>query len=1467
MADINIDELNDAISDLNRTMRDLTATLGSYSETSVKATRSTKNQGEETNKVNQALDGLGRTTKGLTEAELARIEAQKRIRESEMHLKDATDSAKKAIGSFAGALLDNQVKLTNYGATLGKVGDAALSLGKSFGGLGIVVGGLIKGLTVLGEAQLKQAQSTLDAKDQLTKIGGAGAHTTKSILDMAHQADLNSETLERMVKPMQGLGSSIMVLGNNAGSAQKEFAKLIQATDEERAMFSRLGMTQEDMMKGSADYIALQAMSGRSIKNELSDREKLRKSTQDYQLNLLDLATITGKDVEELKKKQQEALRDRQLMIDNAMMENKARKLEAEGRTEEAAAIRREIEARQAGLGAMVDAPKELQKGIKEIMTTGSIAGKDAQVLARMGLEKEAQAFQDALKTGDTKKAQEASMALQQAYAKRLTDNLDGLGEALKVGSDELSGQFGVTTESLEWANKQRDRNLNQELDSARKNRTEAGKEGDKASDARAMAQNATIAVTKGLDQVVAATNPLIAGFTGLTAAVGAATIAVGVLAAKAMGGKAGGMVDAAKGVIGNITGRAAPAMTTVATAAPAAGAAMTGATSAASKNAAGVVENLGQGGGNMLQGAAKGLAAFANPQVVLGAAGLGAAITAIGAGIAGATWILGKALPSLMEGLQSFEKIDGDKLVKSGKGIAALGGGLAVFSAGGVAAGFGAIASSIGEGLAGFFGAKTPFQKIEEFSKLNIDADKVENNARAFTAFGKAMAVTGGGGAASGIGTAVSAIGDAIGSFFKSKPPVDKMKEFAAIDLGTDGAKRIKDNADAFITFSKAMQEFKGSSGPLSSGLMEGISNILKNEPPVEQMKKFASIDLGPDGAKKVKGNAQAFVYFSRAMSEYKGSATEGLTAGINKAVSGFFELEPPVEQMKKFAAIDLGTDGAKKVKENAEAFGTFADAMSKYKGTATDGVTAGINKVVSDFFQIQPPLEQLKNFAAIDGLDTKKVKNNAQAFVYFSRAMAEYKGGATPSISESIAQTVSSYFQVDPPVDKMVAFAQVDIGGEEGVKKVKLNADAFVAFSNAMSQYKGGGELKNAVDSMIGGITKMFGGDDVMSKFVKFTKLDVDPEKASKLALAFARYAKGLQLASGGAISAPGGGAPSGGGAAPAAKPAGAAPAGGGGGAAPAAAPASGGGATGASSGGGFLSKVASALGFGDGDKGAGAQKDTSGATSAPPVVAQAKGGAGGTMSEQEAKDMTMRHEGVRYEPYKDSLGLWTVGVGHLIGDGRSLPPEYNRKFSHEEVMAMYDKDYEKHKKQAQSNVPGFSKFDSVGQAALIDLTFNMGPGWPKKFPNTSKKLAAGDTEGAARGLEDSLWYQQVKSRGPTIVSMVENSKVSARDGGLAMGPQTGYPATLHGNEMIVPLDPNSILADMGKKSMQDMQAQIEQKTNQIQSMDPEVFKELAHINQSMMDMLSTKLDSMIDKLDTSNSTQDKLLRYSQA
>ena len=164
---------------------------------------------------------------------------------------------------------------------------------------------------------------------------------------------------------------------------------------------------------------------------------------------------------------------------------------------------------------------------------------------------------------------------------------------------------------------------------------------------------------------------------------------------------------------------------------------------------------------------------------------------------------------------------------------------------------------------------------------------------------------------------------------------------------------------------------------------------------------------------------------------------------------------------------------------------------------------------------------------------------------------------------------------------------------------------------------------------------------------------------------------------------------------------------------------------------------------------------------------------------------KKMIMQHEGSVPYPYKDSRGLWTIGVGHLIGDGKTLPPEYaayrnngaaNDKknnttpaHSPEYFDNLFEKDYEKHKQLAMKT-PGWDLANETGQAAMIDLTYNMGAWFQKKnqsgqlvWKNTVGALQSGNFDAAADGLKNSAWYTQVKGRGTKIVDMIRNGKKS--------------------------------------------------------------------------------------------------------
>ena len=85
---------------------------------------------------------------------------------------------------------------------------------------------------------------------------------------------------------------------------------------------------------------------------------------------------------------------------------------------------------------------------------------------------------------------------------------------------------------------------------------------------------------------------------------------------------------------------------------------------------------------------------------------------------------------------------------------------------------------------------------------------------------------------------------------------------------------------------------------------------------------------------------------------------------------------------------------------------------------------------------------------------------------------------------------------------------------------------------------------------------------------------------------------------------------------------------------------------------------------------------------------------------------------HEGVRSRPYRCPANLWTVGVGHLIGDGKSLPDSWNRTFTEAEIDGILKSDLRRFELGVHKMLPNVPlrqhEFD-----AIISFCFNLGLG----------------------------------------------------------------------------------------------------------------------------------------------------------
>lgn len=126
---------------------------------------------------------------------------------------------------------------------------------------------------------------------------------------------------------------------------------------------------------------------------------------------------------------------------------------------------------------------------------------------------------------------------------------------------------------------------------------------------------------------------------------------------------------------------------------------------------------------------------------------------------------------------------------------------------------------------------------------------------------------------------------------------------------------------------------------------------------------------------------------------------------------------------------------------------------------------------------------------------------------------------------------------------------------------------------------------------------------------------------------------------------------------------------------------------------------------------------------------------------MSEQGRKLLTQR-EGVRLKAYRDSVGVWTIGVGHTAAAGPPTPAP-GMVITEEECDRIFIRDlvlYEQAIEKALRVPVEQHEFD-----ALVSICFNVGP----RFADSTciKRLNAKDRKGAAEAI--MMW-----SKPPEII-----------------------------------------------------------------------------------------------------------------
>jgi lysozyme len=141
---------------------------------------------------------------------------------------------------------------------------------------------------------------------------------------------------------------------------------------------------------------------------------------------------------------------------------------------------------------------------------------------------------------------------------------------------------------------------------------------------------------------------------------------------------------------------------------------------------------------------------------------------------------------------------------------------------------------------------------------------------------------------------------------------------------------------------------------------------------------------------------------------------------------------------------------------------------------------------------------------------------------------------------------------------------------------------------------------------------------------------------------------------------------------------------------------------------------------------------------------------------MSLANLRGMLIKHEGLELKPYQDTVGKWTIGVGHNLTDVG---------ITRDEAMYLLENDLTRCFKEARK-LEWWAGMDPVRQEVIIMMIFNMGVPRLNGFKNMIEALKVRDYEKAAEEMLKSKWYDQVGKRATILALMMHDGKYPEED-----------------------------------------------------------------------------------------------------
>jgi hypothetical protein len=640
---------------------------------------------------------------------------------------DIVDSTSKGMEKY-------EVKLTTFGERLGQTTDAIKNAGASLtnsfkalgeggenmgGALGSLTGPVAGKLNALGIAGRMASTGltglsfvvglALGAFDKSVKtfqqLTMAGATFGGDMIAMRTAAGSAGVTVATFADAVSKNVSGLADFGGTATQGALILSQVTKAGKSSSNELFRLGIAAKDQPEFFAQFISDLSTSGRSLNTFGGDFTRIAAVAVKYRKDLQALQEITGQSREE----QEAAL--------------KAQKQDA---AFQAILADMDVEQAKSLEGLMASMSPLEQQMLKQQMTIGSFTGETAAAASQMpGVAGRVMDVVNALNRGESDMAGAYARSSQQR-AQELKRDAETAREYAKMSAFTNNILTKIGVENSIFLTKQQERNAEMEKNLATVRAQQATEQENtklaaKRSEAMAQIQVAfenlgnkliDTGIVEKLVEGLTFVADNIAGIANFLKEQSTGTLIAGGLTA----------LFAGPAVLSAMTGGVGKVMSGI-------GTKLGGGITSMFGMAGGGGGGAGKAGGGMLAGLAKGMSAFGagSVKILLGAATIAGVITAIGAGIAAAAWLTGKALPTLTNGLKGFEDLDGDRLVTAAKGLAAVSAAMAAMGAGSAV---GAVGNAVGKAfnfLSGTDSNSMPEQMVELAGGVETFAKAIE--------------------------------------------------------------------------------------------------------------------------------------------------------------------------------------------------------------------------------------------------------------------------------------------------------------------------------------------------------------------------------------------------------------------------------------------------------------------------------------------------------------------------------------------------------------------------------------------------------------------------------------------------------------------------------------------------------------------------------------------------------------------